>query len=161
MQKHTCRNRKAQFDKVTIRMYCSLLTSSNHWNSHRACYPCHINIIVTINGILGSSTVPEEIRGGSSLTHYQPVNPLFYSLFSCPSADLSATLRWESNVAMQGHAFSICEGRKYRVIHNTPRSCYFPSAEAATNIAKMPPFSQLHASTHMSTHIAYCTWITS
>lgn len=119
MQKHTCRNRKAQFDKVTVRMYCSLLTSSNHWNSHRAGSPCHINIIVTINGILGSSNVPEKITGGCSLTQYQAVNALFYSLLSCPSAALRATLRGKSNVAMQGHAseFSVCEGRKYRVIH--------------------------------------------
>lgn len=119
MQKYTCRNRKVQFDKVTIRLYCSLLTSSNSWNRHRGCYPWHNNITVTINGIPGSSNVLEKITEGSSLTNYQPMNALFYSLFSCPSGAFRATLRWESTIAMQGHAseFPICEGRKYRIIH--------------------------------------------
>lgn len=114
------RNRKAQFDKVTIRMYSSLLTSSNHWNRHRGCHPWHINVIVTINGILGSSNVTGKKTGGSSATYCQPMNAEYYSLFSCPSGALRATLRWESNIAMQGHAseFSVCEGKKNRVMHS-------------------------------------------
>lgn len=40
-----------------------------------------------------------------------------------------------------------------KVQGNAPRSFYFTSVEAATNIAKMP-FFQLHATIHMSTHIA-------
>lgn len=36
---------------------------------------------------------------------------------------------------------------------NAPRSFYFTLVEAGTNIAKMP-FFQLHATIHMSTHIA-------
>lgn len=133
-----CRNRRVQFGRVTMRLSCFLLTSSDHWNREAACYSLHINIIVTINGILGSTNALEK-NNRRILTDILPTHDHLILLFALWSTrcSLSHTEMIIQENCNAGASIQIPNRWRNKVQYNTPRSFYFTMVKSDNNSATM------------------------